>query len=305
MWFKNLIFYRFTKPFDLSDDKFEQALNEFAFHPCGSQDISQYGWTSPFGQNQDALMHVANDCFWICARKEEKIIPASVVKEEVEDKAAQISDAEQRKVSNKEKQQMKDEVITTLLPRAFSRFSSTSAFIDKKEGLLVVDASSHTKAEELLALLRKSLGTLPVLPVEVMQAPAYVMTQWLENGTCPAPLQVTEEAELSEIGDEGALVRFKRQPLDSDEVKVHLEAGKQVVKLSLMLDERAEFIIQDDLTVKRLKFTEIITDENEEVGTDDPLARLDADFTLMCAEIRDLIKALLSAMGGELLPEQR
>ncbi|GGA66008.1 recombination-associated protein RdgC [Neiella marina] len=305
MWFKNLIFYRFTKPFELSDEKFEQALSEFAFHPCGSQDISQYGWTSPFGQHHDALLHVANDCFWVTARKEEKIIPAAVVKEEVEEKASQIADAEQRKVSNKEKQQLKDEVITTLLPRAFSRFASTSAFIDKKEGLLVVDAASHNKAEELLALLRKSLGTLPVLPVEVMQAPAYVMTQWLENGTCPAPFTITDEAELSEIGDDGAVVRFKRQALDGDEIKVHLEAGKQVVKLSLMLDERAELIVQDDLTIKRLKFTELVTDENDEVGDEDPLARLDADFSLMCGEIRVLIKALLNAMGGELLPEQR
>ena len=304
MWFKNLIFYRFTKPFDLTDEKFEQALAEFSFHPCGSQDISQYGWTSPFGQSHDNLTHAGNDCFWICARKEEKILPAAVIKEEVEAKASEISEAEQRKVSNKEKQQIKDEIILTLLPRAFSRYSTTSAYIDKKEGLLVVDSSSHNKAEELLALLRKSLGSLPVLPVEVMQAPAYVMTQWLEQNTCPAPLQITDEAELSEIGDEGAVVKFKRQALDGEEIKVHLEAGKQVVKLSVNFDDRADFILQDDLTVKRLKFTDLVTDENSEID-EDPLARLDADFTLMCAEIRQLIQQVLKAMGGELLPEQR
>ncbi|MCM2680188.1 recombination-associated protein RdgC [Echinimonas agarilytica] len=305
MWFKNLIFYRFSKPFDMSQDKFEQALQEFAFKPCGSQDVSQYGWTTPLGHQTDGLVHAGSGCYWITAKKEEKMLPAPVIKEMVEEKAEKISEAEQRKVSNKEKQQLKEEVVMTLLPRAFSRFSSTSAYIDTKEGLLVVDAASFNKAEDLMALLRKTLGSLPVLPVEVMEAPGAIMNKWLLENFRPAQFTITEEAELAELGEDGAVAKFKRQPLDSDEVLAHIEAGKQVVKLSMMFDDRIEFLLHDDLTVKRIKFTELVTDENEDVGTEDPIARLDADFTLMCAELAAFIKALLNAFGGELLPEQR
>ena len=305
MWFKNLIFYRFTKPFDLSAEKLEKALEEYAFKPCGSQDISQYGWTSPLGPKANTLVHEGSGCMWLMVKKEEKLLPAAVIKEQVEEKAAAISEAEQRKVSNKEKQQLKDEIIITLLPRAFSRFSTTSAYIDTQSGFLIVDSSSFNKAEELMSHLRKTLGTLPVLPVEVMEAPADVMSKWLLQNTCPAPLQVGEEAELVEPGEEGALVKFKRQPLDSDEVLAHLETGKQVTKLAMSFDERIEFVMNDDLTIKRVKFTELVTDENEEIGHEDPLARTDADFTLMCAEFRTLLETLLKSFGGELLPEER
>ena len=305
MWFKNLIFYRFTKPFELSAEKFEQALQEFAFKPCGSQDVSQYGWTSPLGIKSDLLVHASGTCLWLKAKKEEKLLPSAVIKEQVEEKAALISEAEQRKVTNKEKQQLKDEIIVTLLPRAFSRFSTTSAYIDSKNGLLVVDASSFTKAEELMAFLRKTLGSLPVLPIEVMEAPSQVMSKWLLQNTCPLPLHVGEEAELTEPGDEGAQLKVKRQPLDSDEILAHLQSGKQVTKLAMDLEERIEFVMHDDLTIKRLKFTDVVTDENHELGIEDPLARLDADFTLMCSELAILIEVLLKSFGGELLPEQR
>lgn len=303
IWFKNLIFYRFTKPFELTTEKLELALRKFAFLPCNSSEISRYGWVEPFGEKAVNLVHESSGCVLIKARKEEKVLPSEVIKEMVEEKVREIQEAEQRKVGAKERQQIKDEVILMLLPRAFSRFTDTSAYIDKNEGLLIIDAPTFNKAEELMCHLRKTLGTLPVLPVVVKESTDQSMTSWVEHDTCPAPFKLGEEAELVEPGENGAIARFKRQDLYTDEVVNHIELGKLVTKLALSFDKRVDFIMNDDLTVKRLKFSESVIEDNEEI--EDPLARMDADFTLMCSEVQALIPALISAFGGELLPDNQ
>ena len=83
MWFKNLQVYRFTRPFDLTAEQLETQLESLTFTPCGSQDMSRFGWTRPFGKFGSTLTHSANGQILICARKEEKMLPATVVKEQL------------------------------------------------------------------------------------------------------------------------------------------------------------------------------------------------------------------------------
>jgi len=299
MWFKNLIIYRFTQPFDLSAEQFEEKLHEFAFSPCGSQEQTRYGWTPPLGKHSDALVHAVGSNYWFCAKKEEKLVPAAVVRDAVTEKAERIEAEESRRVGNKEKQQLKDEVLLDLLPRAFSRYNQTQAYIDAKHGYLLVDAASFNKAEELMSLLRKTLSSLPVLPLDTEALPASVMTSWLENESAQQGFEVLDEAELTEPGEDGAIVRFKRQELAGAELQAHLEAGKKASKLLLSYADRISFLFADDYTLKRLKFDDLVLDENSDIDNEDPVARLDADFSLMCGEIEVLLPALIKVLGGE------
>ena len=142
MWFKNIRLYRFTKPFEVAEDVLEQALSSSAFTPCGSQDLMQYGWVSPAGRGSDSLVHAAMGNWMVCARKEEKVIPASVIKEQLDEKVALISAKEARNVGKKERQTLKEEVILTLLPKALPKTHFTYAFITADKEWLVIDASS-------------------------------------------------------------------------------------------------------------------------------------------------------------------
>ena len=81
MWFKNLQIYRFTRPFEQDADALEKLLDGMAFTPCGSQDISKFGWVAPLGRGTQALVHEAAGQLLLCARKEEKMLPSSVVKD--------------------------------------------------------------------------------------------------------------------------------------------------------------------------------------------------------------------------------
>lgn len=299
MWFKNLQLYRLTTPFTLSPEQLHDQLEPHAFHPCGSQVPDTLGWVSPLGRTGTLLTHASGGCILICAKREERILPSTVVREEVEERALEIEDREGRKVRRKERLDLKDNVIQELMPRAFTRSSLHYAYLDTRDGWLVVDAGSPKRAEDLVSLLREALGTLPARPPEVVIAPSSVMTRWLEGEAIPNGFQLEDECELRDPESEGGVVRCKRQDLTAEEVLAHLKAGKRATRLSMSWEERIGCVIGEDLSVKRLRFLDLVQEAAAETEAEDEATRLDADFTIMTLELRRFIPALLELFGGE------
>ncbi|WP_409310103.1 recombination-associated protein RdgC [Pectobacterium sp. B1J-3] len=305
LWFKNLMIYRLSpdsvlsKDNALSTDELEKQLNSFAFTPCGSQDMMKTGWVSPMGSHSDALTHVVNGQIVICTRKEEKILPSPVIKQTLQAKIERLEAEQHRKLKKTEKDSLKDEVLHSLLPRAFSRFSQVWLWIDTVNGLIMVDAASAKKAEDTLALLRKTLGSLPVVPLTLENPIELTLTEWVRSGEPAAGFALQDEAELKAILEEGGVIRCKKQDLVSDEIAVHIEAGKLVTKLALDWQERIQLVLSDDGSLKRLKFSDELRDQNDDIDRDDFAQRFDADFILMTSELAALIGNLIEALGGE------
>jgi recombination associated protein RdgC len=299
MFFKNLQIYRFTRPLEQDADTLEKNLEEFKFKPCGSQDISKLGWVFPMGKSGSMYTHLATKQILICLKKEEKMLPAGVIKEQLNERIEAIELEQGRAVKKKEKDSLKEEIIMQLLPRAFSRTSQTFAWIDPESDMLYIDASSTRKAEELISLLRKTLGSLPVVPVQLKNQADVVMTDWLVEGNIPAGFALEDEGELRSALEGGGIIRCKQQDLLSDEIKNHLSADKFVTKLALNWAESISFIIGEEFALKRLKFADVLQEQNEDIDKDDFAARFDADFALMTGEIRQLIPAIIDAFGGE------
>jgi len=299
LWFKNMMVYRLNREIPLSADEMEKQLEAYTFSPCGSQDMSKTGWVSPMGNRGDALTHVNNGQIVICARKEEKILPSPVVKQALEAKIGKLEAEQSRKLKKTEKDSLKDEVLHSLLPRAFSRLSQTFIWIDSVNNLIVVDCASAKKAEDTLALLRKSLGSLPVVPLTLENPIELTLTQWVRSGDLPAGFALMDEAELKAILEDGGVIRCKKQDLVCDEIANHIEAGKLVTKLALDWQERIQFVLADDGSVKRLKFSETLREQNDDIDREDFAQRFDADFILMTSELAALIGSLVEALGGE------
>ena len=300
MWFKNLIIYRFSKPFELSTEELEEKLNEKRFRSCGSQDMSTYGWVPPLGRHGDMLTHAASSFIMICARKEEKILPASVINEVLGERIETIEQEQDRQVFSKEKKTLKDDVIMELLPKAFTKSQNTFAYIDVEAGWMVVDSSSFKKAEDLTSCLRECIGSLPIINPALKNAPSAVMTQWLQqNPPISAPLSLGFDCELRESGDDGGQISIKKQELITDEILAHLDSGMQVSKLALNWDEKQTFVLGDDLIIRKLKFTELIEEKLDEMNAETVAEQFDADFSVMTLSIRELLADLIKALGGE------
>lgn len=101
MWFKNVIFYRLNESFDYSQEQLQEKLKEQAFTPCRSQELSRYGWVSPCSQLDDVLAHEVHGMVMLAARKEEKILPGTVIKEMLSEKVGLIEQEQARKVYKK------------------------------------------------------------------------------------------------------------------------------------------------------------------------------------------------------------
>ncbi|MFH8133629.1 recombination-associated protein RdgC [Pantoea osteomyelitidis] len=299
LWFKNMMVYRLNRDIPLSADEMEKQLEAFTFSPCGSQEMAKTGWVSPMGNRSDALTHLNNGQILICARKEEKILPSPVVKQALEAKIEKLEAEQSRKLKKTEKDSLKDEVLHSLLPRAFSRFSQTYLWIDSANGLIMVDCASAKKAEDTLALLRKSLGSLPVVPLTLESPIELTLTEWVRSGDLPAGFALMDEAELKAILEDGGVIRCKKQDLVCDEIANHIEAGKLVTKLALDWQERIQFVISDDGSVKRLKFSDTLREQNDDIDREDFAQRFDADFILMTSELAALTSNLVEALGGE------
>ncbi|TXK96925.1 recombination-associated protein RdgC [Methylococcaceae bacterium HT1] len=299
MWFKNLAIYRLTEAFTLTPTELEEKLDSLRFKPCSSTEEFSYGWTSPLGRSSEQLIHQANGFMMLCATKEEKVLPTSVINEMTADKITEKEDQEARKLSKKERTEIKDQIIFELLPRAFSFSKKTFAYIDPKGGWLIVDAASAKKAEELISFLRKNLGSLPLVPVSTKEKPVSTMTQWLLKNETPADVLVEDECELRAPEEAGGTIRCKRHDLAAPEIKNHLDTGKQVIKLAISWSDRLSFIVDENLSIKRLKFLDLIQDQVADTETDSAEEQFDVDFTIMSQELSSFLPRLLELFGGE------
>lgn len=173
---KNITIYKLSREADLThlEDKKKMIL----FTPCGSQDMAKFGFVSPFGDNSEVIAMHGNGFILVEAKRETKILPA------IQEKIEKLEQEQARKLKKTEKDSLKDQVLHSLLPRAFSKFSVIQAIYDGSTKRIYINASAR-QAEDMLALMRKSLGSLPVVPLSVENPIELTLTDWVRDGSAP------------------------------------------------------------------------------------------------------------------------
>ena len=296
MWFKNLSLYRVTG-WNVAPGQLEGALAGQAFRNCGNMEMESRGWLAPRGSG-DALVHCLGRQMLISLCVEQRLLPASVINQYAKARADEIEAAQGSRPGRKQLREIRERLAEELMPRAFTRRRSTFVWIDPVNGWLVIDAANTSKAEEVLDVLRKSLEAFPLALVKTQLSPTSAMTGWLAANEAPAGFSIDRDCELLAPGEEKATVRYVRHPLESQEIKNHIEEGKEVTKLALTWDDRISFVLHENLQTKRLAFLDILKEQSEQ-NAEAADEQFDADFAIMTGELARFLPELIAALGGE------
>lgn len=296
MFFRNLTFFRFPVPKKKAFDHLDDALADARLKPVGPLEPSSRGFVSPFGRDEAAMSHRIGPAIWLTLGGEDRILPASVINDALARKIAESEDKEGRKLGGRARKRLKEDLVHEMLPKAFVKSMRLNASLDLKHGFLAVDTSSRKSAESFASELRHALGSFPALPLNAEVSPRNVLTGWIAGEALPEGLALGDECEMKDPIDGGAIVRCQRQELQGDEIRQHLEAGKQVTRLALTLDDHLSFVLGEDLVVRKLKFLDGAVDSLENTERDSLNAELDARFALLSGELSRLFAVLEKAL---------
>lgn len=300
MWFKNLTLLRCTAPLSLTAESLALRLDQRPFQPCPSFQASAAGWSAPLGRKAREPVHAVAGRWLMCLRTEERILPPIAVNQALAERIALIEDEQQRSVRRREKVELREQLVQELLPRALTRSRFSYGYFDTQAGWLMVDSASPRGVEEFTSTLRETLDTLPLAAPRVQHSVSGTMSAWLQEGIAPLDFTFGASCELREAGDAGGVVRCRGQDVCSDEIRAHLDAGKQVSRLALIWRERIAFILDENLVIRRLQFLDVVREEINQDDTPCAAALFDAEFALMSGELAQLIPAVLALFGGGL-----
>lgn len=296
MWFRNLVVYRLAADSAATLDALEERFARHACQPCGALDRETRGWVSPRGD--DRLIHAAQGRWLVALGIEQKLLPASVVNQVAGERAAVIERQQGYALGRKQLRELREQVSDELLPRAFSRRRMVHAWLDPLGGWLVVDAAAIARAEAVLERLGETLNGLTLQPLRTQLGAGSAMTAWLADGQAPNAFSVDRDLELRASDAAGASVRYARHPLEGDEIRAHIAAGKRATRLAMTWRERLSFVLDDRMQLKRLEFLDILKEQAERGESEDE--QFELDFTLMTGEVTGLLDDLIAALGGEI-----
>ena len=146
MWFKNVRVYKLSAPLSTDTAAWEQALVEFKFTPLTAQEAVRSGFSFPLHASIKQYCHACQHLMFFAVKRQEKILPAAVINEEMQPKLEALEQEKGRPLSRKEKQSLKEELQQSLLPRAFSRSSLTQGYYDPQNQWIVINSGSASKA---------------------------------------------------------------------------------------------------------------------------------------------------------------
>ncbi len=294
--FKNISLYRIGANWAPSLQECEAALQPHAFVTCGASQEKSVGWVGPRGEAHGALIEATSGHWILKLMVEAKLVPGSVVKQEVEKRVERIEQETGRKPGRKERKEMTEDARADLMLRAFSAISSSLVWIDLGAHTLVIEASSQSRADEVVTMLVRALPDLSVSLVSTQSSPSASMAAWLTSQEPPVGFTADRDCSLKASDESKSSVRYAHHPLDTDEVRAHIAQGKIPTQLAMTWNDRVSFVLTNAGTLKKLEFLDAA------VESDSSESGFDANVAIATGNLSKMISDLVEALGGEVKP---
>lgn len=277
----------------------ETALDAARFVPCSATQDKSSGWVPPRGEEHGALVEFIDGQIILKLMIETKTVPAASIKKKAQEAADHIEATTGRKPGKKEIRELREDARMALLPQAFPKQSMVLVWFDRMSGLLVTDASSQGKNDEVVTALVRAFDDLAITPLQTNKAPQTVMSLWLASvdptNDIPDDFSIERACELRSADADKSVVKFSRHHLQNDVVRRHIAEGKLPKWAEMSWEGRVGFVLTEGLQLKKISFLEGVFDDR---GDDE--AGFDSDIAIATGELRKLIPALIDALGGEI-----
>ncbi len=304
MLFRNLRTYRLAETFKIDAQQLEEVLGSRKARPCSNQEMSHIGFAPPVGKGDDApLVHISKDVLLIRVQLDSVLMPNSVIKAFLAEKIEEIEAAESRKIYKKEREQYKDEIILTLLPRAFHLSKSSHVLIDTVSNLVFCDSSSSSAAEDMLSVIREVLGSFPVRPIRTKAPASVTLTEWVKSGSTPEGFQLQSELSLADVDKDGGVLRAKNLDLSDPSLLQMINDGKQVTEIRVGYQDKLTFMLDSSLAIKGIKYEDLFAESVADQAGEDADAIFDSNLAIMSLTLREMMPDMLTQLGGEDIPQ--
>jgi len=271
----------------------EESLGMHRFEPCSPSQESSRGWVPPRGEKNGPLIEAVHGQWLLMLEVETKSVPGDLVKRKLDERAEQIEQTTGRKPGKRERKELKEEIIQSLMPVAFPKRKQIPVWIDPNRGQLAVGVASSSQSDGVVTALVLALQGFAVHPFTTQREPTQSMSAWLLEHEAPQ-LDIGRSAELRAPGEGGAIIRYSKHSLDIPAVRECITEGMFVTQLHFIWDDRVSFSLNEDFTLRKLAFL----NSKDASGPD----AFDADIVLETGALNLLIDVLVDILGG-LQPE--
>lgn len=291
MWFKQVQIFQLPKSKIFSAEEVSRNLDDLAFTSCLPSMPESAGWVPPVEDEGAPLVRTINNNVALCLQVEEKILPATVIRKELNDTIKEIEKSESRKMRQKEKLDLKDQIMTTMLPRAFTKLTPVHAYIDNTNHWLILGTTNGKLTDKFLAMFKKSV-TDDVFTPQLVK-PSYIMTNWLKNQSYPNIFAIENACVLQDPNKEGRIVRAQQQNLFTDSIQLLIKDGCEVQQLALSWQDRVDFALAHDFSIRSIRMHDELIEQVKELEPETAMQKFDADFLIMTGTFSGLINDLL------------
>lgn len=294
MWMKQARIFQLSDTFRYAATALVGRLDEFVFKKCLPSMPYSVGWVSPIDEDNAPLIQTIHGYTMICLQIEEKILPPIVIRQELAKKIKEIEYSENRKVRQKEKYALKDEITITLLPRAFSKLTKIYAYIDTKNRWLVLGTSNTKKTEQFLSVFKKTFGD-KINSFQIKNLSA-ILTNWLRHQNYFSSFSIENSCVLQDANYQGRVIRCHNQDLFANSIQLLIKEGCEAKQLALNWQDHVDFVLLDDLALQSIRFKDEIIEQAKGIEASTQLQQFNADFLIMTETLERLFKDLLDAV---------
>jgi len=279
MWLKQFQVFNFS--FDFLQD-LAPNLEHHHLSPCPAHARMTHGWKILNEQTYSISINQFHRCLF---GKEERILPAAVIHNEIEKRLKSQGETLKRH----EKQQLKQDVEFDLLPKAFCIQKKVNLVFDQKRQRMLIEATSPAQTDMILAYIYKTLGQsasmTPFNPIDNLNA---LWQKWLHNpASIPHFLQFSDRMQWIDADNPQKQIRCQGLDWSLDQQQ-WLEQGLIPKELSFVWREQIQFTLGPKFTFKRVQALENLTEQDSDV--DDP----EADLLILGNQMQQLLDDLAS-----------